>query len=551
MKRKLLSGIAALLAALALAGCGGSGGADSSDASKSGGADSSAVDAAAPASDADTSKTDTGGSSSGGSKDSVRVASSAEPDCFYPYHTQKGTNMDEAPILHNVFEALVKFGPDNEILPLLATEWEISEDFCTYTMKLREDVDFTSGNHMTAEDVKFSLDSAMTISGGVSMLANFDNVEIIDDYTIEIHLTAPYAAFLNTMASRYALVVDKKLFEEIGEEEYDAMPVGTGPYKFVERVSGDHITLESNEAYWDGEPSIKKVDFMIMTDSNTQLISIENGDIDVLINGNPSLLTKMTTDKVEYAMKDASSIDLFRFNCAEGPGKDLNFRKAVQMGMNREDINIGVYEGMATIGDMPAAPGFSGMPDEGTFEPIVYDAEKAKEHLAQSSYNGEEFSIICVSGTKDETAAQIIQGQLIEIGINCTVNAVDSSSFAAVTDTSGEYGARLRFGGVSALDIDGGFYFQYYSDSVTNDGTRYASMAYSDELDAKIMEGRQEPDPDKRKEIYAEAVDILNENVFGITLYCDINACAYSADLEGVVPRSLNGLYYYNDWSWK
>lgn len=536
MKKRILTGLAALFTAISLAGCGGA---------------SDAQPAVSPSGSQAQTVPEKSGQALGSTKQSVKVACAAEPDCFYPYHAEKSTNMDEVPILHNVFETLIKLGPDNEQLPLLATEWELSDDALTYTLKLRDDVDFSNGDHMTAKDVKFSLDSAVSISGGKSMLANYESTEIVDDYTVKIHLSAPYAAFLNTLASRYALVVDQALYENIGEAGYDEAPVGTGPYKFVERVSGDHISLEANENYWGGEPPIKNVIFAIMTDTNTQLISLENGDIDVLINGNPSVLSNLKTDKIKYVLKDASTIDNFRFNCAKGPAADLNFRKAVQSGMNREDINIGVYNGLATVGDMPAAPGFSGRPDDGTYRAITYDPDKAREYLAASNYNGEEFSIVCVSGTKDEVAAQIIQGQLMELGINCTVNAVDASSYSALGEQSGEYGARLRFGGVSALDADGGFYFQYYSDSVTKGGGFYASMAYSDELDAKIMEGREESDADRRKQIYAECTDILNENVFGITIYYDINACAYNADLSGVVPRSLSGLYYFNDWSWQ
>lgn len=537
MKRRIMTGVVAMVMAVSLAGCGGT-------------SDMQQTSQPVEGQSGQSSKTGTEKSLES-SVDSVTVACAAEPDCFYPYHKEKTTNMDEVPILHNVYESLIKLGPDNERLPLLATEWEQSEDSLSYTLKLRDDVNFSNGDHMTAEDVKFSLDSAVEVSAGKSMLANYESTEILDDYTIKINLTAPYAAFLNTLASRYALVVNKALFEEIGQDAYDAAPVGTGPYKFVERVSGDHISLVANEDYWGGAPSIKNVNFAVMSDTNTQLISLENGDIDVLINGSPSILQNLKSDKIKYEMKDASTIDNFRFNCAKGPASDINFRKAVQCGINREDINIGVYNGLATVGDMPAAPGFSGRPDEGTYKAIVYDPEKAKEYLEASNYNGEEFSIICVSGTKDETAAQIIQGQLMEIGINCTVNAVDSSSYSALGDQSGEYGARLRFGGVSALDADGGFYFQYHSASVAKGGANFASMAYSDELDAKIMEGREESDADKRKEIYAECTDILNENVYGITIYYDINACAYNVNLSGVTPRSLSGLYYFNDWNWK
>ena len=153
---------------------------------------------------------------------------------------------------------------------------------------------------------------------------------MIDDTTVAIHLTAPYGPFLNALAGRFALIVDKSLYEEIGEDAYNEAPVGTGPYKFVSRVSGDRITLEANEEYWGGTPSIKHVFFAVMSDTNTQMISLENGDIDVLINANIGALSKLQSDKVKWETRDASSIDNMKFNCNKGPASDINFRKAVQ-----------------------------------------------------------------------------------------------------------------------------------------------------------------------------------------------------------------------------
>lgn len=539
-KRALVAGLLSACMVMSLAGCGnGASGNGSTTAAATGGGAGGETQAAAGTE-----------APAGETRDSVTVACAAEPDCFFPFHSTLRTNMDEVPILHNVYEALIKLGPNNEHEPLLATSWEVSEDGCTYTLKLRDDVYFHNGEKMTAEDVEFTLDSAGHTSAGSAQLANYEDTEVIDETTVAIHLTAPYGPFLNALAGRFALIVDKSLYEEIGEDAYNDAPVGTGPYKFVSRVSGDRITLEANDEYWGGAPSIRQVIFAVMSDTNTQMISLENGDIDVLINANIGALSKLQSDKVAWATKDASSIDNLKFNCTKGPAADLNFRKAVQSGINKEDVNIGVYEGMATIGDIQIAPGFSGRPDAGTYKVVEYDPEKAKEYLAASNYNGEEFKIVTVAGTKDESAAQIIQGQLIELGINCTVSAVDAASYsAAVENGNGDFGASLRFGGVSVLDADGLFY-QYHSSFLLTDG-KYDAGVCTEELDAKLQQARVETDSEKRKLVYAEACDIITDNAFGACIYYDVNACAYSASIDGVVPRSLTGLYYFNDWNWK
>ena len=485
----------------------------------------------------------------GGTKDSVTVACAAEPDTFISWYSKANTSMDEVPILHNVYESLLKLGTDNSLEPLLATEWSVSEDGCTYTLKIRDDVYFHNGEKMTVEDVEFTLDGAGHTSAGSAQLAHYDDCEIIDENTVAIHLTSPYGPFMNALAGRFALIMDKSYYEEVGEDAYNEAPIGTGPYKFVERVSGDHITLEAFDKYWAGEPEIKTVNFVVLTDTNTQMISLENGDIDVLINANISALNKLTTDKVKWDKMTASSIGQIHFNCNKGSAQDINFRKAVMYGINKEDVNIGVFEGQATAADIPIAIGFSGRPDEGTYEVIEYNPEKAKELLAQSGYNGEEFKLVTVSGTKDENVAQIIQGQLLELGINCTVNAVDSASYFATFEQSGDYGAAVRYGGVSVLDADGLFY-KYHSSYLLSNG-KYDAGAWNEELDAKLQDARVEVDKEKRKQMYGEACDLITENAFGAGIYYDVNACAYNANLAGVVPRALTGLYFFNDWSWK
>ena len=540
MKKKvLLAGVLSACMILSLAGCG------------SGGSDTGTTAAAAGGQTEAQASDDGGGAEAEGgeTKDSVVVACAAEPNAFYPIHTSLGTNMDEVPILHNVYESLIKLGPDNTHEPLLAESWEISDDGCTYTLYLRDDVYFHNGDHMTAADVEYTLDIAGHSSAGLAQLANYEDTEVIDDYTVAIHLSAPYGPFLNALCGRYALIVDKALAEEIGEDAYNEAPVGTGPYKFVSYTSGDSVVLEANEDYWGGAPSIKHVTFRVMTDTNTQMVSLENGDVDVLINANISSLTRLNNENIKWETKDASSIDNLKINCSKGPGTDINFRKAIQCGINKEDVNLGVYEGMATLGDIQIAPGFSGRPDPGTYKVVEYDPEKAKEYLAASNYNGEEFKIVTVSGTRDESAAQIIQGQLIELGINCTVSAVDSASYAATVDNgTGEFGAALRFSGVSVLDADGLFY-QYHSDSTLTPG-KYDAGVTTPELDELLMAARVEQDEDTRKDLYAQACDYITDNAYGCTIYYEVNAVAYNAALNGVVPRSLTGLYFFNDWNW-
>jgi peptide/nickel transport system substrate-binding protein len=485
------------------------------------------------------------------SKESIVVAAAAEPDSFFPFNPDNMTNMDEVPILHNVYETPIKLMPDGSHEPLLALSWDISPDGKDYTLNLRDDVYFHNGDKMTAEDVAFSLNGAAETPGGRTLLINYDNAEVIDETTVVVHLTDPYAPFLNSLASRFALVVNKALFDEIGIDGYDAAPVGTGPYKFVQRIAGDHLTLEANDEYWGEKPAITNIKYQVMTDANTQMLALENGEIDVLLNANISPLLQLPESSgVKYLSTEAANIAAMMINCTKGPGTDPDFRKALQSGINREELILGVYEGMTVPTDIYMASSFSGRLDDGTYQGITYDPDKARQYLEASNYNGEEFMIATVAGTRNEVASQIVQGQLIELGINCTVNALDAASFMALAFYgTGEYGATLRAGGVSVLDADG-LYTLFHPD-VRSEG-QYVAYPDSEELD-RIIElvamGRVESDPEARKEIYAEACDIINKEAYLVNLYCDLSVVAFNEAIRGVVTRSLVGLYYFNDWS--
>lgn len=533
MKRKTVI-IPALCMALLLTACG------SSESAKTGQSSGQAESGGGQ-------ETSQGAQPAGESKDTLIVGAAQEPDAFFPFNLANTTSMDEVPILHNVYETPLKLSPDGVCEPLLAERCEISEDGKDYTLYLRDDVYFHNGKKMTAQDVAGSLNLAAEDPDGKTLLSNYDTTEVIDDRTVVVHLTAPYAPFLNSLTSRYALIVDVDLYNEIGADGYEKTPIGTGPYKFVERVAGDHIQLQANDEYWGGKPAFANINYKILTDSNTQILALENGEIDVLLNTNISPLLKLPADgDIKYLVCEASSIMAVGINTTKGPGQNLDFRKAVQSAINKDEIILGTYEGEAQPTDIFMAKSFSGYPNEEELETVPYDVEKAKEYLAASGYNGEEFMLVAQSGTKNETVAQIIQGQLIELGINCTVNALDASSYTAlVQGGDGDYGAYVRAGGVSVLDADG--LYNYFSETAYH-AERYNPGWTSPEMQKLLDDGRVEVNPDKRSEIYTQVCNKITEQAFQLPIYCDLSVVAFNKEIQGIQPRSLVGLYYFNEW---
>ncbi len=483
-------------------------------------------------------------------KDSLIVANTAEPDTWFPFHSTLNTNMSEVPILHNIYDTPLKMMPDGSKVGLLAETWDISEDGMEYTLHLREGVTFSNGNPFNADDIVFSLDGAAATPAGKTLLINYDYSEKVDDYTVIVHLTAPYGAFENSLSSRYALIVDKEYFDEVGEDGYNEAPVGTGPYMLGEVVSGDYQTYEANPNYWGEEVAIKHITYKYLGDVNTQILALENGEVDVMINADVGQLKKLPEDSpITFIKAQASSMCKMDFNCAKGPAADINFRKAIQYAINKEEVILGAYEGEAIPIDFFMIDSTASRPDDSQLiEMPTFDLAKAEEYLAASNYNGEEFKIIVTSGRKDELAAQIIQGQLLALGINCTVSALDAGAyFDALRYSNGDYSAALRENGVSIVDADG--YSTYYDPKRTSED-RYDPGRFSDYLtdlldNARIAQGQA------RADMYAEMVNYITDEAYEVCLYSGLSVAGYNKDLTGIIPRPLTGLWYFSEWSWQ
>ncbi len=484
-------------------------------------------------------------------KTSVVVGAAAEPNAFFVCHSTKGTNMDEVPIIHNIYDSLIKRNVDGTYEGLLATEWSVSEDGLAYTMKIRQGVKFSDGSDMTVDDVVYSMNYTASTRGGQTQLTNYDRCEKVDDETVVIYLTSPFGGFINALCNRYALIYSKAYFEKVGEDGYDAAPIGTGPYKFVEYVSGDHVTLTANEYYWGEQPAIKDITFRVMSDVNTQMIALENSEIDVLLNANITPLMQLDPNgKVTYKTSSAATFSNLQFNMkATQPTADLNLRLAIAHAINKEEVNIGTNEGLAEIGDIQMPFFFNARPVPGTYRAIEFDLKKAKEYLAKSNYKGEEVKILCVAGTKAEMACQIVQGQLISLGINATMAAVDAPTYDDYMKNSGEFGLNMRASSSSLMDCDA-YFFTYDKDNLN---TTY-DRGLGEELDSKLTElvraGRAEPNNDKRTEIYTEVANLVTDNGLATCLYYDLNVVAFNKDLKGVEPGALVGMYYFSDWAW-
>jgi len=485
------------------------------------------------------------GSAQTTAKDSVIIATSAEPVRFFSCGPEASNSSDYI-VLYNIYDTLVEMSPKGEILPALAREWTVSDDGLTYTFKLRDDVYFHNGDKMTAEDVAYTMDYNSQTAIGKALLINYSHSEVIDDYTIKITLSKPFTPFINGMTSRAAQIINKAYMEEKGVETYLEAPIGTGPYKFVSRASGDTVTLEAFDKYWGGALSIKKVYIKTMSDPTTQIVALQAGDVDVILSPAISNMVKMDTSTgAAWANCSSAARVTMTFNCNEGRvASDLNFRKAVQAATNKEDILLGVMEGYGELADIDMVTGYTGRPDN--YKTVKHDVEAAKEYLKKSNYNNQEFTILVQSGTKNEAVAQILQAQLMDIGINCKINATDTATFNSVWYSGTGYDAIIRTSDSSLMDADC-LAAYFVTSAAAAEKNKFERL---EELNDLLLKGRVTQGTEERKEVYREIVDIITDEAYQVPFFYDVSVLAFNENLTGIEPHPLFTDRVKN-WSWK
>ncbi len=321
----------------------------------------------------------------------------------------------------NIFDRLLQYDEDMNIQPMLATSYEVLDDH-TWRFHLREGVTFHNGEPFNAEVVKFTLDRA---SDPESVLAYYvttvEETKVIDEYTVDVITSVPDAV-LDRKVGAWIDMVPPGAVEELGERFGDS-PVGSGPFKFVDWVKGDRITVEANEEYWGGAPLVDRVVFRFVTEPSTRVAMLNAGEADLISNIPSDLVEDLAASpgvKIERVLGFRKMLVILN---ASGPTGDVRVRKALNYAVDKQLIIDTILQGQAQVAAGAVhimAPGHNPQ-----VEPYPYDPDEAKRLLAEAGYaEGFEIDLNHTVGVfpKDKETAEAIAYQLEQIGL--TVNPV-------------------------------------------------------------------------------------------------------------------------------
>lgn len=314
-------------------------------------------------------------------------------------------------------------------IPMLATSWERIDDL-TWIFNLRKGVKFTDGTSFNAEAVKISLERSSKALKGERYLGMISNVNILDDYKVEIKLKEESGPFFANISHPTAAIYSPTAIEKYGDELlYN--PVGTGWFKLEEWLPGTHVVLTRNEDYWGPPAKLEKVIFIPIPSEATRVMSFKSGEIDIIEN--------LPAHEVPFIEADPNSkliiVPQLRtfwvgFNCGDPILQDSRIRRAIAHAIDREDIIKYTMEGLVREANLGIYP-----PDVIITDPplyLNYDPELSKKLLVEAGYeDGLELLLWTPEGryAKGVEISQVVQGQLKDVGIDISVRIMEYSSY--------------------------------------------------------------------------------------------------------------------------
>ncbi len=441
----------------------------------------------------------------------LEVALEAEPPELDPNLSSAYVDRQ---VMASLYDRLVDIDENGKIVPMLAKSYDISGDRKTYTFELQQGVKFHDGTPLNAEAVKFNFERYQKEDSVRSTeIEPVESVEAVDEYTVRVTLSEPFAPFLAVLTDRAGIMASPKAIKESGGR-ISKNPVGTGPFEFVERVRGDHITVEKNEDYWrDGLPKMDKIIYRGIDDENVQYQNLQSGELD-LIDSIPFVEFKELQESSDYRVSVEPGLGYqgIWLNVTQPPFDNKALRQAVYRLVDREAIVSAV---LRDVGGTPANSPFSKQTwaygESDKYPPR--SVEEAKALLEEAGKpDGFSFTFKTDPSPINQQLGQVIQSNLKPAGIKVEIEQIEFGTLLEQND-SGNFEAML-LGWSGRIDPDLNLY-----DFMVTKGDFNASGYSNPEVDRLLDEARTTSDRDRRKELYDQVMEILHEEVPYVYLY--------------------------------
>ncbi len=458
---------------------------------------------------------------------------------------------------------LVRYGRDNRPVPELATvvptqaNGGISRDGRTITWHLRRNVKWSDGAPFDADDVVWSTNAVNNPANNEVGRDGWDLIARIDEpdkYTVVFHLKKPYSGYLPTFfgsAGANPCILPKHVLASlpnINNAPYNSKPVGIGPFRYVEWVRADHVTLEANPYYWRGKPALEKVVYKIIPDRNTLLTQLETGEVDLWAYVPPAFAGRaMALKTVAYVRAPGALYQHLDFNTTHPALRDRAVRAALRLALDRPAMQQKISHGIGIVQESSISPA---LPLATTLPFVGFDLAKANRMLDDAGWkrgadgirakNGVRLSLewATVSGSPDaDSRIELIRSMWEQAGVAFDVK---------------HYNVALFFQLRGGIAYDGKFDVTAFGWQMTPDADlnpfnsctlmppqgQNITRLCDPRLEKLLQEQKVTYDEQKRKAIAAQALKIIDDEVPYVVLFIQENVHVYNRDLTAWHPNT-------------
>jgi ABC-type transport system substrate-binding protein len=477
--------------------------------------------------------------------DTLRVAIGIDPDTLDP---AAQTTTTSSQIVDMMAETLVTVDEKGAIKPLLATRWDPSSDGMSWTFTLRQGVKFQDGTPFNAQAVKYSIDRLLSpntfraLPGILGGKTGIDKVDVIDDGHVKFTLKTRLAPFVAAMTQTGAAIISPASVNVApNKPEQVTQPVGTGPYKFKERVAGDHVTLTINKDYWGSQkPNYDTQIIKVVPEAASREAQVKSGGVDVINLPPANDIPQLQNDpnvKVIFGPSDRTIQVIINTQDFNQPLLNKpEVRQALNYAVDKDAIIKNVLFGAANTIDAPMSKTLFGYCSVGSYK---YDVAKARSLLQSSGASGMSVKLVAPTGryVQDIQVANAVAGYLRDAGLKVDGPSTTDWPTYIVTYTQQPPAAAktdLSLLGWAPQYLDAQAQFeQFYSARIPPNGQE-TSYYKNPQVDALIEKANAGTDPEQRKKDYCDAAKMVWTDAPWIFLYNQKYPLATSSKVTGV-----------------
>jgi peptide/nickel transport system substrate-binding protein len=460
----------------------------------------------------------------------MRVGLNADPPNMDPHQSTAAVDRQ---VFQNLFDKLVDFDASFTAVPMLATSWTIGNNGRTFTFRLRANVVFHDGTPFNAEAVKYNFDRMLDPAfasprrGEINLV---QRVTVVEPLTVQVELEGPFSPLLSVLSDRAGMMVSPTAARRLGRD-FAREPIGTGPYRFVEKRPQERVVLERFDRHWDRSAGhVDRIVYRPFTDDQARLANLRAGELDIIDQVGPTDVPQLKGDgRLRLLERDSLAWQGIWLMTQAPPFNNRALRQALNATIDRRTLVRVVFGDTAAPANGPFPTGMLAADAGPNARVPERNLDLARAKLREGGQpTGFAFTLRITPGRVAQQIAQIVQSMAGEAGIRVNIEIVEFGAMLSQLAAHRYEAALLGWSG--RPDPDGNIYNNF----VTNGGQNRA--AYSNaKFDDLLNAARILTTVEHRKRAYADALTIMNEDLPYLFLYWPKEYKVLSPKVQGFV----------------